>query len=221
MDSNLSCPYCRHVSKTLKAYVGHTQFHLSEYRPRFKCPFKGCRRQLLSYEGLASHVFRDHQGRPSPNIRNYELLRGQNFHEEIACSVTLCQEVCPSIQALIKHTKNHIKEGTSVNCPLSECPAKNKFYKISSFTSHISRHHRLTQGSVSKSGLANITLSASELDSISDDSRSLPTTSNETVPEPVFSNVNVPESLDFIDVCASTVDDSDIEIEAGNSGEKK
>ena len=56
------------------------------------------------------------------------------------CNVRNCHENFYNSRCLIKHLKDHIVEGFTVQCPISGC---NKTYNvISSFTSHLSRYHR-------------------------------------------------------------------------------
>lgn len=49
MASEYTCSLCSHVSRTVKDYVTHCQFHSNLYRKIFKCPNKRCRRMLTSY----------------------------------------------------------------------------------------------------------------------------------------------------------------------------
>lgn len=198
----------------MKAYVGHSQFHFSEYRPFFKCPLKGCRRQLLSYGGLKSHLFRDHQSHHTSNV---ESLKGLNV--KLICNVSVCQEVFQSIQGLMKHLRNHIRDGTLVHCPISQCPAKSRFNKVSSFSSHISRHHI----NYLVKDLSTVVLSTSESDKNTYENNStlsLPSTSRAVIPGPSMAYSESGSNF-FFDHCGNTtVGENETGSEAGDTEEK-
>ena len=57
----------------------------------------------------------------------------------------------------IKHIKNHIKDGISVNCPIVGC--NNSYKVVSSLTSHLSRYHKTTfifQSAVPSTGVVDL-----------------------------------------------------------------
>ena len=137
MDSGLACPLCNHVSRTVKNYVNHSQLHSNEYRRVIECPFQRCKRTLLSYTGLRAHIYRDHQERRSSND---EKLLTLSLHLKLQCKTLLCQQVCDGMKDLLKHLRQHIDDGTIIQCPFNQC--SKMFSKTTTFKSHISRHHR-------------------------------------------------------------------------------
>ena len=59
---------------------------------------------------------------------------------ELVCTVSICKEQFFNSKVLLKHLKDHILDGFTVQCPASNC---DRCYKVvSSFTSHVSRCHK-------------------------------------------------------------------------------
>jgi len=135
----LSCNYCDKVLCSIKNYVNHCRLHRNNSKTTFSCPIFTCKRQLFSYSGLKSHIYRSHDKSQKNNQMKQSSELSTNADIILKCSVILCQKVCETVPDLIKHVKEHIHAGTEMPCPFKECT---KVYcKKSSFSSHLSRNH--------------------------------------------------------------------------------
>ena len=104
--------------------------------------------QSCDYLVASSHIvrqshltlLRQHIGWAHGKSRQTNALANLNeLGTELKCSVVCCTYECSNTSQLIKHLKQHIDEGSRVECPLIGCQ-KNYCVK-SSFTCHLSRDH--------------------------------------------------------------------------------
>lgn len=137
MDSQFACPLCNHVSRSVRSYVNHSLLHSNEYRRIIKCPIVRCKRKLSSYTGLKAHMYRDHQERTSKSDAKFLTL---SPYMKLQCKTLLCKKDCDGIKDLLKHLREHINDGTRVECPFNQC--SKMFSKTTTFKSHISRYHK-------------------------------------------------------------------------------
>lgn len=138
MDSEFACPLCSHVSRTIKGYISHYQYHSNEYRRFYDCPVRECKRKLLSYTGLRTHIYRNHE--KTLKTRQDDKHLAINLNIKLQCTTPLCHQVCDGMQDLFKHLRNHLDEDTSVKCPFHQCCKI--FSKKNTFSAHVSRYHR-------------------------------------------------------------------------------
>lgn len=139
MDAEYACPLCRHVSRSIKGYVNHSQLHSNEYRRLYECPFRGCKRKQSSYTGLRAHVYRDHQENSKIKYSNEQMWQ-KNVSIRLQCKTGMCKKVCDGLKDLLGHLRKHIGEDTSIECPFNQC--SQIFSKKKTFSAHISRYHR-------------------------------------------------------------------------------
>lgn len=74
IDSEFACPFCNHVSRSMKNYVNDCLLHSNEYRRAIKCPLWGCKQTLSSYTGLKAHIYWDHQEYRSESVEKLLIL---------------------------------------------------------------------------------------------------------------------------------------------------
>lgn len=136
MDSEFACPHCNHVSRSIRNYGNHCLLHSNEYRRAISCPLGGCRRKFFSYTALKTHIYRDHERRSKNHEKNLAL----SLHMKLQCKTLLCQHVCDGIKDLLNHLRQHMDDGTKVQCPFNQC--SKMFSKKTTFSVHISRYHK-------------------------------------------------------------------------------
>jgi ribosomal protein L35 len=111
--------------------------HSNEANITFPCAFDTCKRAFRTYSAFKSHVFRDHV-----NDSNKRKLSGGEASGILHCPLGFCGRHIESLQDLIKHLNDHIMQGNEIICPFQGCGMK---YSVkSSFSSHLSRHHKET-----------------------------------------------------------------------------
>ena len=129
------CGICGTDVASVKSYINHCRVHANLPKLRLPCCFKSCCKTVTSYSGLRQHI-----GRAHGKIRQTNALAKLNeLGTELKCSVVYCTYECSNTSQLIRHLKQHIDEGSRVECPLIGCQ---KSYCVkSSFTCHLSRDH--------------------------------------------------------------------------------
>ena len=118
--------------------------HSNEANITFLCAFDTCKRAFRTYSAFKSHVFRDHV-----NDSNKRKLSVGEASVMLHCPLGFCgrhieslQDLIKHLKDLIKHLKDHIMQGNEIICPFQGCGMK---YSVkSSFSSHLSRHHKET-----------------------------------------------------------------------------
>lgn len=118
MDTELACPLCSHISRTMKGYVEHCEIHSNDYSKLFKCSVKGCKSEMPSYTAFRTHVYRDHQGVNSRNVSDQLLAANIGPFQ---CNVARCQQISSEMQELLKHLRQHITIGVIIQCPFTMC----------------------------------------------------------------------------------------------------
>lgn len=143
------CKICGTGLKTVKQYVDHCKLHSNLPKIKLPCCFKNCLKTTLSYTGLRQHIGREHADKKL-------IQRDAQFNNEIKlnCSILSCKYVVTDRHELVKHLKQHIREGMSVECPINGC---NKRYSVvMSFTCHLTRDHTNWQTSDLKRDISTI-----------------------------------------------------------------
>lgn len=129
-----SCNICGSDFSTVKLYLLHCQIHSNLPKVRLPCCFNNCFKTSCSITGLRMHLSRDHS-QQNRFTRGKSHLACQSFQ----CSVTSCGALFTSGVNIIKHLRQHIRDGMKINCPIKGC---NKQYHIaSSLSCHLSRDH--------------------------------------------------------------------------------
>lgn len=131
-----SCPLCRHLSKSVKSYIDHFRLHRNIPNFKIPCPYQHCLHTLSTHSALRSHVARKH----CCQSRRHNELELQIREVALVCKDALCRKICISRIDLIKHLKEHIKDGGNIACPYKNCSSN--YTKLGSFKAHISRMHR-------------------------------------------------------------------------------
>ena len=128
----IECQVCGSFLQSVKSYVEHCRIHANVPNIQLPCCFKNCRKGSPSYAGLRQHIARDHGGSQSNTT-----LHETSFN--LQCNVVSCTTRCCTVNSLVKHLQQHIREGSSVECPIYGC---NKKYSVrSSFACHLNRDH--------------------------------------------------------------------------------
>jgi len=130
-----TCKLCGLKLDNVRLYVQHCRVHSNLPKLRLPCCFSNCLKTSSSFTGLKMHMSRDH-GRHGKGRSMVDILGVQ---ETFDCCVVSCLVKCTGRSNIIKHMRQHIKEGMTMNCPIKGC---NKRYRIaSSFSCHLSRDH--------------------------------------------------------------------------------
>ncbi|XP_064641941.1 uncharacterized protein LOC135496511 [Lineus longissimus] len=143
------CNHCPYKGKSPIEYTHHYAIHRHVNQVGFPCGVPGCPRTFKLYSSFSTHLSRDH--------RNYRHVRqnveantgnlpistnsADNVNNLVSPNLTCdhCKKLCDSPAEIMRHLKEHIREGIVIKCPIHDCSSK---YKVaSSFTSHMSRCH--------------------------------------------------------------------------------
>jgi hypothetical protein len=128
-----TCKLCGVETRTIKAYVEHCRIQSNQPHLRLPCCYEGCRTTANSYIALRKHALRDH----SKNSIRTRLF--SNADLGLYCNVLACYQTFGNSSDLMKHLKQHIRDGIHVNCPIRGCT---KVYSmVKSFVCHLSRDH--------------------------------------------------------------------------------
>ena len=138
VETMVACPRCDDTFSTVQHMIAHLgQIHSNEAHFMVVCnlPKSGgtCYSVFHSFASYKTHMYRYHSGYLSADTgETYPVAT------EIMCCV--CKTSHPSLQALRSHYREHCNEGLSVPCIVKRCDRV--FTVISSYTAHMSRHHR-------------------------------------------------------------------------------
>ena len=121
---------------------------------KFKCGYLSCPASYKSYSALYTHCKRHHfvirkncqligNVSADKNLKFSSVNSVSSFPASMVyCTVPCCEQLCTDFKDLLKHLKTvHLSMNCEIQCPFSNCSSK--YSILSSFTSHISRCHRL------------------------------------------------------------------------------
>ncbi|KAG1672406.1 Zinc finger protein ZXDC [Nymphon striatum] len=131
---SLACLYCQQTFSTINGYAQHCKFHRNECNSSFPCPMNDCLSRFTTYSNFKSHLLREHGGKS-----NYGRKPTYHIETSLQCSISFCNQIVYTREALIKHLKEHLDAGTKIKCPISDCVRF--FHSKTSFTSHLSKDH--------------------------------------------------------------------------------
>ena len=128
-----NCQFCSFSCYSPRRYIIH--IHLHSHQRKFTCPFsQSCGVICKTVKLLRQHIHRYHIEKE---------IRGSNsLFSSLRCTVLSCDETLENERSLISHLRRHIDNGLSVSCPVCASIFTNK----NSFSSHLSRYHRRTDG---------------------------------------------------------------------------
>ncbi|KAG1647302.1 hypothetical protein GQR58_030704 [Nymphon striatum] len=75
-----------------------------------------CLSRFTTYSNFKSHLLREHGGKP-----NYGRKPTYHIETSLQCSISFCNQIVYTREALIKHLKEHLDAGTKIKCPISDC----------------------------------------------------------------------------------------------------
>jgi len=127
------CKICGGTFSVCKQYLQHCRVHSNLPKIRLPCYVSSCWKSSSSITGLKMHISRDHGQRKS---RHFTINTGS---EPLQCTVTSCSVHCLDEPSLIKHLRQHIKDGMKIACPIKGC--HRQYDIVSSFSCHMSRDH--------------------------------------------------------------------------------
>lgn len=140
MPSNVyKCNNCVYESKSISKFLSHCKFHKNQPHVVFDCPFEGCLQNFRVFASMKVHISRAHKVEPQHLSVTVEF--NQNISQK--CSRGEC--VALSFESFIelkKHLKQHLKKREDIHCPFNGC--SHRFNVSSSFTSHLSRKHKVS-----------------------------------------------------------------------------
>ena len=126
---------------SIELYMKHMATHRCIHGLKFKCFYLSCPTMYKSYSALYTHCKRHHivhHKRPSSIAEAYI---GTSSLPTSNCTVPSCEQICEDRKDLISHMKSHIRMNCEIQCPFGNCFSR--YNKVSSFTSHLSRCHRV------------------------------------------------------------------------------
>jgi len=134
----VACPRCGDTFSTVHRMIAHLgQIHSNEAHFRVVCNLqkaqKTCYSVFRSFASYKTHMYRYHSSYLMADNRETS-----DIVTEIKCCV--CKSMHPSLRALRSHYKDHCNDGLSVPCVVKRC--HKTFDVLSSYTAHMSRHHR-------------------------------------------------------------------------------
>lgn len=130
-----ACKVCNCDLATVRSFIQHCRIHSNLPKLRLPCCFRNCYKTSSSLIGLKVHISRDHS-------KHGQRQSTVNMHEtnvKLRCSVPSCIVECVDRTDLVKHLRQHIKEGIKIGCPIKGCTKK--YHNQSSFSCHLSRDH--------------------------------------------------------------------------------
>ena len=131
-DAMYTCKICNSNSDSVRLYVKHCRIHSNLPKIRFPCCFARCPKTCSSIYGLKTHISRLHSKKAS---RRHIISDDQ----QLKCSVPLCLVKSSDETTLVKHLRQHIRDGQRVQCPIKGC--LKEYDILSSFSCHLSRDH--------------------------------------------------------------------------------
>ena len=131
----------------MKQYVDHCRLHSNKPKVKLPCCFKNCIKMTSSYIGLRQHIIRDH-AQAKINQRDVKF---RDIELKLNCNILSCKYSVGDKHELVKHLKQHVREGMSVECPMKCC--NKKYSVVSSFQCHLLRDHASWQSSDLKQGI--------------------------------------------------------------------
>ncbi|KAK6177818.1 hypothetical protein SNE40_015847 [Patella caerulea] len=134
------CRHCAFATNSIRQYVYHYHFHDNVPNIRYICCEPNCPRSFKTYSAFKSHIFRDHSDN-APK-RNFQQNNVQDDPcVTFRCNKPECLQQLLTFQDFTTHLKSHISYLEPVDCPFVDCDTT---FKIkSSFSSHLSRKHKL------------------------------------------------------------------------------
>lgn len=138
-DMVFICCFCDSKADSLDQHIKHYKFHgtLSRYK---HCGFNGCKRTFESTVHLKKHLIRVHNAGCRGILYKSMSNALINTTGHFVCTIIICQKEYINYKDFIRHLKDHMLKGESVQCPFPTCT---KTYRnVSSFTSHFSKNHK-------------------------------------------------------------------------------
>ena len=132
------CNVCDKQCRILSDYMTHCRTHRHDNNIRFSCCIPGCIRTFYTYNGLFSHISRNHNDCEQSNESKLTQVRYSGIN--VQCMLTVCKHICSDLKELMSHLRDHIDSGLMIPCPFDPCGKQ--FDKKSSFSSHVSRYHK-------------------------------------------------------------------------------
>lgn len=150
------CRFCSYQSIHWPIYFNHLQKHLI-LSDKYHCGYERCPKFFRTKDTLRVHLLRCHKLSVRGEAKSSKFKIVPNVDVNYVCQVQLCGKLFANSNHLLKHMKNHIKEGTEVMCPVSNCTKK--YCNVQSFTGHLSKYHRSYQNEMSHNDKSNPKLS--------------------------------------------------------------
>ena len=129
------CKVCSCDLATVRSYIQHCRIHSNLPKLRLPCCFRNCYKTSSSLTGLKVHISRDH----SKHGQRQSAVNKHETNVQLRCSVPSCIVECINRTDLVKHLRQHIKEGMKIVCPIKGCTKQ--YHHQSSFSCHLSRDH--------------------------------------------------------------------------------
>lgn len=135
------CRFCSYETSRWDNFRLHWKYHRN-LDNNHHCGYGGCKFFFKSEESLRKHLIECHNLKlpavPESTIRQCSM----DLNGHYSCDVLLCSDTFPHIASLIKHLKNHIREGVIIKCPMLSCDKE--YGIVNSFDPHVSKYHRET-----------------------------------------------------------------------------
>lgn len=135
------CLFCHASLESSSKYIEHLKFH-SNLTKDLLCGYNGCNKKFKRLNTLRVHLLRKHH-RSREKLHKKISVGAANSRGKFICTVQICKKTLSNYKDFLKHLKNHIESSEAVECPFKGCV--NTYYKIASFTSHISVKHKREQ----------------------------------------------------------------------------
>lgn len=127
--------------KTLKSHLQHHRLRHINISQQFHCGYDRCKVTYRVKNHLYNHLRQCHKVSVKQEGRVLTLpAKNDSYY---FCTVFSCGQKFHDHNTLMKHLKWHIRGGSSVQCPMINCPKK--YTIVGSFTTHISRCHRVME----------------------------------------------------------------------------
>lgn len=130
-----ACKICGAELGSVKRFLQHCRIHSNLPKLRLHCCYRSCLKTSNSLSGLKMHVSRDHN---KPSLQQRLVTVGGDGLS-LQCSVLSCTVTFASKTLLVKHLRQHIEEGLTIDCPIVHC--HKKYNVTSSLSCHLSRDH--------------------------------------------------------------------------------
>ena len=148
------CDFCGYSVNAIHKFVPHYKHHQTVPNFSYPCNVEDCKLTFKNYASYKSHMHRKHHKRQvvTTTVTN------------ISCQVNECNYKAVHLNGLIKHLTAHVRAGVGIKCPYKDC--KNTFTVRSTFSSHVSRKHRVdTVNDLSDSVCSRVPCENTNLDS--------------------------------------------------------